>query len=414
MGRSSKWKIVVPVVLLIVVVAAVSHSRTAPDWTFLSNRPAVGVGHDTAGNPVVVDQYGYNDRLAANAALTESYKQGIEPPQGRHPVTGKPNVFAYDASTGGTQTLPSSVSQASPPEGGSPLFIRRVVVGETEVLMAEPGSGTPWLHASPDHKHYVYKANESLYLLDGATLSISVLTPDTIGVYNRQKLLERVANGEAGLVWADQPLWDADGTRVLYLSNRKAVADGTEYVEAWAVNVDTGHHQVLFEHPGFYLLGLYENELVFDDGTGIQAYTPETNSFRVLVEQGRPLGFGSGMVMTAEDYLACDQLVVTNVVSGDQHILTAPQGKTFCRAVPAPDGLILVTVLRDRDGHHQLACFSLGKGDTGITRTIQPPMGSTTIGDIAFLDSSRLLVNTHRAVGGVVEEAAWIVEIRGG
>ncbi|MCL6580046.1 MAG: hypothetical protein K6U08_00285 [Firmicutes bacterium] len=367
MAEARKWRTVVPVMLLTVIIAVVSYSRATPTL-----------------------------------------------PQGRHPVTGEPKVFTYNARTGETQALPSAVYQVDLPGGSSPLFVRRLKVGETQVLMAEPGSGTPWLQASPDHKRYVCKANGSLYLLDAATLSIRVLTPDTIGAHKRQELLERVADSEAGLVWADQPLWDAGGTRVLYVSNRKGVADGSEYMEAWAVNVDTGHHELLFEHPGFYLLGLHEHELIFDDGIGIWAYDLQTGALRVLVQHGRPLGFGSGLVMTAEDYLASEQLVVTNVVSGDQYLLTAPQDKTFCRAAAAPDGVTLVAVLRDRDGNHHLACYSLGKGDTGVSRVIELPTGPVTIGDITFLDAGRLLVNTHQAVGGLAEEAGWVVEVTGG
>lgn len=401
---------VVVLLLVLGVAGAVVHSRN-PDWVFFSNR-TMYVLATRGSSSLLVTCYDYADRLTANAALTQAYEEGEPAPEGRHPSTKEVSLLAYDPTAKTSTALTSELEVLALPDVPGRLFIRRAAFGENDVLVAEPGSGTPWLRMSPDGSNGVTQVDGRLYLVCRDTSAVKLLTPGVIDGYVLEDLLVLTSGTEGSVLWVDQPVWDEDGRRVFYLSNRKGVAEGTRELEIWSVDIATGQNALVCQHAGIYILGFYQGLVVFSDSVGVKTVDPSTGEIRTVVETGRFLGFRAGALCTADDYLASSEAIVTHIASGDQQVLRAPPGKTFTRLVPGPDASVIVGVLRDANSDHSLASFH-----TNPALTVEyPPLPDryTTVSAVFFLNNDTLLINLWKTEAGKVVEASYLLNLRGG
>jgi hypothetical protein len=218
---------------------------------------------------------------------------------------------------------------------------------------------------------------------------------------------------ETGVLWAGEPVWDEDGRRVFYVSNRKGVAEGTrlEIVEIWSVDIATGQNTLVCQHAGIYILGFYQGLVVFSSPAGVKIVDPSTGEIRTVVETGLPLRFRAGALCTVDALLASSEAIVTHVASGDQQVLKAPPGKTFTHLEPGPDASVIVGVLRDANGDHSLASFH-----TNPALTVEYPLPHryTTVSDVFFLNNDTLLINLWKTEAGKVVEASYLLNLRGG
>jgi hypothetical protein len=362
---------------------------------------------------LLVTCYDYADRLTANAALTRAYEKGERAPEGRVPSTKEVSLFAYDPTAKTSRALTSELEVLPLPDVPGRLFIRRAAFGENDVLVAEPGSGTPWLRMSPDGSNGVTQVAGHLYLVCRDTSAVKPLTPDVIDGYVLEDLLELTSGKETGVLWAGEPVWDEDGRRVFYVSNRKGVAEGTRLgiVEIWSVDIATGQNALVCQHWGIYILGFYQGLVVFSDSAGVKTVDPSTGEIRTVVETGLPLGFRAGALCTVDDFLASSEAIVTHVASGDQQVLKAPPGKTFTDLVPGPDASVIVGVLRDANSDASLASFH-----TNPALTVEYPLPDryTTVSDVFFLNNDTLLINLWKTEAGKVVEASYLLNLRGG
>jgi hypothetical protein len=410
-----RWCAVVLIAVVVLAVAGVvAHSRN-PEWMSLSTRTTRLAAADGAGNYLLFTCYDYEDRLTSNKALTEAYEKGERPViEGRHPATKNTGAFIYSTASRKITPVASDLFRLSLPDSDELLFVRTASLGDTKVLIADPGSGTPWLERSPDGKGYVTWLGNQLYFVDTGSLSVKSLTPDVVGPYCLTDLLNRasLSGTEVSVLWAGYPVWGADSSKVLYVSNRKHLTEGGPGCEIWRVETPTGDNQLVCQLPPAYPLGVYHGLVVLTNGISVKSLDLATGTIGTIVEDGRVLGFGSGLLCTAADYLASSEATITSLSTSQQKTIIAPEQRTFTRFLPDPFGSMIASVVRDSEGNHSVALY--GYPDGSLLGEYALPQRYEAVTGMFFLGKDSLLVNLWKTERQRVVEASYVLHLEGG
>jgi|GEM_PF-4713088 len=141
------------------------------------------------------------------------------------------------------------------------LLIRKVNTDQGDVLIAEPGTVTPELFASPDMNYYIFEEYDAVFLLNAKTLDIKLLTKDTVGELDRENLKAE----NPSMFWAINPKWSQDSKYVAYFSNRSNPNKNSS--EIWVADIKTGEEKKIFESDSsIKMLGWdYKGHIIVED-----------------------------------------------------------------------------------------------------------------------------------------------------
>lgn len=354
----------------------------------------------------------YADKEIGRKAISEARAKGIDIPQGRNPNTKEPVIFAY--SDGSFVPSRSSVAALDLPGSRLPLSIMKPEIGSARA--AEPGSGSPELIPSPDGTKWFTYSRQSLYLVSEGASTAMDITPTLNGDFDRVQLVDRARDLGRYLVWIENPMWNADGTGIVFVSNRKAISEGKETgCELWLANLDTGIVTLLREFdetPG--VSGAHEGWVLCSLSDGVFAVSDSSGASRKLAVPGVILGYGAGKVFTAEGFDTRTRMWIADVATGASQVVEAPAGKRFSRAFASEDGLTYIAVASDTEAYDMMVVYEVQNGVAKSTRTIPLPNGFKAIRSAAFLDSTTILASVSAVGEGKISEAAYLLNLEGG
>lgn len=175
-------------------------------------------------------------------------------------ILDKDYIKRYDIST--AQLTKYSYQKVKVLYAGGNMYLIKFNAGDRIIVVPEKGFSNPALIPSGDFSLYAFQSkNDDIYVYNPKDDSIKKVTKDTVKGYNKENLRKIIRDDGETLMWAWFPLLNNDGSKLVYVTNRRGFAENQNNRDIWIVDMETQEEEFLVE--GAKPIAWKDNHLIY-------------------------------------------------------------------------------------------------------------------------------------------------------